>query len=496
MRAYSRPASLPASTLSGSCERPRGALQARADASEVVQRMRGLQGLAARAAPGPFEAVRAAVAGLSGQLLDDVAIHRNSSRPATKSALAFATRDAVELGPGQDHAIGHELWHVAQQRAGRVRADARLADGTAINADARLEHEADTMGARAVSLAGQAARTSTIASTLAPASTPARASATSGAAPVLQGLFTRDVARAKVSVDWRSRSAAYRHILGEFQRWHGGVKDESTLVRHEFLQRLLESIDRYVAAKTAKQQNQRRAHVLAGMAELRADVVAELAGLGAAVPSNERVYVAGGEAALEEDRTLRGGITHGRFRGMDRVDSGEGGLEALEEGATVHVYGHANYGTAIGSKTHKLDPTQLVDALLADGLEPERPVVIRLFACGSGAGTQAGGHYARNSTSFAQRMAERMATRGFTHATVIGYGHYMMPVAYPDAPLGKGRVVFDDGKPIHNDAANILPLADREVVWVVRAGHAQQTTGEAWVASNPKGERYEINLAQ
>lgn len=495
MRAFSRLATSSASTLSSPRERPRGALQSRADASAVVQRMRGLHALAARGVPGPFEAVRAAVAGLSGQRLDDVAIHRNSSRPAAMSALAFASHDAVELGPGQDHAIGHELWHVAQQRAGRVQADARLADGTAINRDARLEHEADTMGARAVALAGASAGTTTIASTLAasPASPQPRVRS-AGAAPVLQGLWTRDEARAEVAVDWSHRSGAYKHILGEFQRWHGGVNTRSGAVKREFLQRLLDLIDRYVAAKAAKRQDARRRGVLAGMARLRANVATELAGLGAVVAAGERVYVAGGRAALDEDRTLSGGITHGQFRGMTRSDPGAGGLDQLGEGVTIHVYGHANYGTAIGSHHHNHNPSQLVDALLADGLAPETPVILRLFSCGSGAENAASGVY-RTSTSFVQRVAERMARRGFEHATVIGYGLYMIPARFGDAPLGKGRKVFASNEAVHEAGANKVPVSDREVVWLVREGAAFQSSGERWVASNPSKDRYEINLA-
>ncbi len=71
-------------------------------------------------------------------------------------AQAFTQGENIHFAPGQyaPHSntgmelIGHELAHVVQQREGRVAATAQ-AKGAAINADPRLEAEADDLGARA-----------------------------------------------------------------------------------------------------------------------------------------------------------------------------------------------------------------------------------------------------------------------------------------------------------------------------------------------------------
>lgn len=94
---------------------------------------------------------------LSGIALDDVRVHRNSARPAQLQALAHTQGSEIHLGPGQERHLPHEAWHVVQQKQGRVRPTMQLG-GTAINDDAGLEREADTMGARAFSSAAPAQR--------------------------------------------------------------------------------------------------------------------------------------------------------------------------------------------------------------------------------------------------------------------------------------------------------------------------------------------------
>ncbi|WP_299963846.1 DUF4157 domain-containing protein [uncultured Roseobacter sp.] len=86
---------------------------------------------------------------LSGQNLGDVRLHRSSPEPKTIGAHAFAVRDDIHLGPGQDHHLPHEAWHVVQQRQSRVAPTGRLG-GVSINTDPQLEREADTKGAEAV----------------------------------------------------------------------------------------------------------------------------------------------------------------------------------------------------------------------------------------------------------------------------------------------------------------------------------------------------------
>jgi hypothetical protein len=65
-------------------------------------------------------------------------------------ALAYAQGNDIHLGPGQERHLPHEAWHVVQQRQGRVQPTTSVA-GVAVNDDPALEHEADTMGGKALS---------------------------------------------------------------------------------------------------------------------------------------------------------------------------------------------------------------------------------------------------------------------------------------------------------------------------------------------------------
>jgi hypothetical protein len=87
---------------------------------------------------------------LSGMDLSDVRVHANSSMPAQLNALAYAQGSDVYLGPGQGAHLPHEIWHVVQQRQGRVRPTRQFAR-VDINDDRALESEADAMGQAALS---------------------------------------------------------------------------------------------------------------------------------------------------------------------------------------------------------------------------------------------------------------------------------------------------------------------------------------------------------
>jgi hypothetical protein len=110
-----------------------------------------------------------------------VRIHEGP-RATEMGALAFTQGTDLHFAPGQynPHSpdglemIGHELTHVLQQKQGRVRARTQLR-GVGLNEDSSLEHEADTLGARAAR--GEATRSPQ-------ASAPLRPSAPS--APVVQ----------------------------------------------------------------------------------------------------------------------------------------------------------------------------------------------------------------------------------------------------------------------------------------------------------------------
>ncbi len=90
----------------------------------------------------------------------DVLIHPDSARAAAIGARAYTEGNSVHLAPGEydpesqagRELIGHELAHVIQQRQGRVAATSQ-ARGVAINDAPSLEHEADTLGQRAASIA-------------------------------------------------------------------------------------------------------------------------------------------------------------------------------------------------------------------------------------------------------------------------------------------------------------------------------------------------------
>ena len=83
----------------------------------------------------------------TGLSLDDVRVHYNSDLPARLDALAYTQGNRVEIGPGQERHLPHELGHVVQQKLGTVRANAMHASGVALNTDASLERQADEIGA-------------------------------------------------------------------------------------------------------------------------------------------------------------------------------------------------------------------------------------------------------------------------------------------------------------------------------------------------------------
>ncbi|WP_083700323.1 DUF4157 domain-containing protein [Shewanella sp. UCD-KL12] len=87
---------------------------------------------------------------LSGMPLDDVKVHRNSSKPAQLQAHAYAQGTDIHLGPGQEKHLPHEAWHVVQQKQGRVSPTKQLKGKVNINDDSGLEKEADVMGAKAL----------------------------------------------------------------------------------------------------------------------------------------------------------------------------------------------------------------------------------------------------------------------------------------------------------------------------------------------------------
>lgn len=93
---------------------------------------------------------------------DDVRVHVGPQAAAI-GALAFTTGSSLYFSPGQydphsahgQRLLGHELTHVVQQRAGRVRNP--FGGGLAVVQDPGLEAEAERMGLRAAAGVGAAA---------------------------------------------------------------------------------------------------------------------------------------------------------------------------------------------------------------------------------------------------------------------------------------------------------------------------------------------------
>jgi hypothetical protein len=83
--------------------------------------------------------------------MHDVKVEYNSPKPAQFQANAITQGKDIHVGPGQEHHLAHEAWHVVQQKQGRVQATTQM-QGTAINDDSELEREADVMGERASNL--------------------------------------------------------------------------------------------------------------------------------------------------------------------------------------------------------------------------------------------------------------------------------------------------------------------------------------------------------
>jgi len=95
--------------------------------------------------------LKAGLENLSGYSLDKVKVHYNSSKPSKLFAHAYAQGNDIHLASGQEKHLAHEAWHIVQQKQGRVQPTLRTKGNVNINNDARLEREADVMGAKALS---------------------------------------------------------------------------------------------------------------------------------------------------------------------------------------------------------------------------------------------------------------------------------------------------------------------------------------------------------
>jgi hypothetical protein len=83
----------------------------------------------------------------SGMGMDDVRVHYNSPKPSQLQAHAYTQGTDIHVAPGQERHLGHEAWHVVQQKQGRVKPTIEIA-GQPVNDNAGLEREADIMGSK------------------------------------------------------------------------------------------------------------------------------------------------------------------------------------------------------------------------------------------------------------------------------------------------------------------------------------------------------------
>jgi hypothetical protein len=122
-----------------------------AKTSRVPARMQSARDPARAARTGLPDTLKRGIEALSGFSLDRVRVHYRSPAPARVGAQAYAKAGEIHLGPGFEHHLPHEAWHLVQQAQGRVRVTGRSPTGERLNTDHHLEHEADVMGQRAVS---------------------------------------------------------------------------------------------------------------------------------------------------------------------------------------------------------------------------------------------------------------------------------------------------------------------------------------------------------
>ncbi len=124
-----------------------------------------------------------------------------------------------------------------------------------------------------------------------------------------------------------------------------------------------------------------------------------------------------------ESEYVHGGVSY--VSEANRIEPNQGGLHQLDDGGTIHVVGHGNWGTGIGSKKNKMTPDQLLAGLLSDGLDPNKRVTIELYACNSGASVEGALHQQgmKTQASYAERFAKAIKADGrFKNVKVIGYG--------------------------------------------------------------------------
>ena len=93
--------------------------------------------------------LKSGIENMSGIDMSDTKVHYNSSKPGEVGAHAYAQGTDIHVASGQEKHLGHEAWHVVQQKQGKVKPTTKI-NGQAVNDDPSLEKEADVMGEKAL----------------------------------------------------------------------------------------------------------------------------------------------------------------------------------------------------------------------------------------------------------------------------------------------------------------------------------------------------------
>src|SRR5256885_494038 len=89
------------------------------DLRAMARHKRALERRAESNQTGMPDAMKDGLEQLGGVDLSDVRVRRDSQQAKQTTGTSFAAGDELHLGPGQDASLGHEAWHLVQQRQGR-----------------------------------------------------------------------------------------------------------------------------------------------------------------------------------------------------------------------------------------------------------------------------------------------------------------------------------------------------------------------------------------
>ncbi|QRK14003.1 DUF4157 domain-containing protein [Archangium violaceum] len=206
-------------------------VQARFEAGEPRgHRLESAATFGARSGGSPLpDPVQRKMSAAFGQSFADVRVH-HGPEAASIGARAFTRGSHLHFAPGKyapgtpegQRLIGHELTHVVQQRAGRVRVPQEA--GLPVNSHPALESEADRSGALAAQ--GQPVAVSGVGSGIQPSASPAagaiQCNGDKDKQPALTGMTREDMAKQTLAMDRPFNSPAKAlHNINRFASFLG-----------------------------------------------------------------------------------------------------------------------------------------------------------------------------------------------------------------------------------------------------------------------------------